>query len=431
MQHLNLSANAGIRSTLPEAWAGNGTWTNLTTLDLSRIDLTGTIPAAWFANGSWSSMKLLDLSHGNLSGTLPQWSGAGRPQDMRVYLGPGNSQLCGSLPAGFPAFDSQSGLPLNGLSACPGSGAENQPSSDTAPIVGAVLAFLLLLQRSRRRNEELRKQANYPEGILSDWANQSGTTGSYGIPLDGEGPRLSLLSLESSASSSFDKASLSAGDSFWKLGSGAFGTVYKAVLDGYEDVAVKFVPPNAMTSAEQQGINVQSEISIMRACRHHNIVGFFGAWLDESKVYCVMELMEHGDLTSKLAEGSDYNWYGKGASIALDVAKGGTWSWLAPELAMGIQCSTKADIWSFGMEIVTSELPHRGANRDVRVPEECPLEVAQLIKACTETEPELRPSAPDIVRALQRITAFPDMPPETPTSPYASPPLRSHPSQGF
>ena len=60
-----------------------------------------------------------------------------------------------------------------------------------------------------------------------------------------------------------------------------YAQVYAAVLDGYENVAVKFVPPNAMANAAQQGVNVQSEISIMRACRHDNIVGFLGAWLDE------------------------------------------------------------------------------------------------------------------------------------------------------
>lgn len=38
-----------------------------------------------------------------------------------------------------------------------------------------------------------------------------------------------------------------------------------------------------------------------------------------------------------------------------------------------------------------------------RIGEECPVEVAQLIEACLEAEPDARPSAPEIVRALQRI----------------------------
>lgn len=60
-----------------------------------------------------------------------------RPQGMKVYLGPGNSRLCGTLPAGFPAFDSQSQLPINALSACPGTGAS--PSSNTGAIAGKPL----------------------------------------------------------------------------------------------------------------------------------------------------------------------------------------------------------------------------------------------------------------------------------------------------
>ena len=38
-----------------------------------------------------------------------------------------------------------------------------------------------------------------------------------------------------------------------------------------------------------------------------------------------------------------------------------------------------------------------------RVPEECPHEVEQLIEACQEQDPDLRPSALEIVRTLQRI----------------------------
>lgn len=38
-----------------------------------------------------------------------------------------------------------------------------------------------------------------------------------------------------------------------------------------------------------------------------------------------------------------------------------------------------------------------------RIGEGCPAEVAQLIDACLEAAPEDRPSAPEIVRALQRI----------------------------
>ena len=44
-----------------------------------------------------------------------------------------------------------------------------------------------------------------------------------------------------------------------------------------------------------------------------------------------------------------------------------------------------ADIYSFGVvlwEMCTKEMPIRGALRDVRVPEECPASVQDIIHAC-------------------------------------------------
>lgn len=54
---------------------------------------------------------------------------------------------------------------------------------------------------------------------------------------------------------------------------------------------------------------------------------------------------------------------------------GGTWAWAAPEVLLGKQSTTQADIYSFGVviwELVTGEQPIRGNAREVSVPAECP-----------------------------------------------------------
>ena len=63
----------------------------------------------------------------------------------------------------------------------------------------------------------------------------------------------------------------------------------------------------------------------------------------------------------------------------------GTFAWAAPELLLGDRCTEKVDIYSFGVvlwEIVTQEMPIRGALRDPDSPDECSLvrlPTAQLI----------------------------------------------------
>ena len=70
-----------------------------------------------------------------------------------------------------------------------------------------------------------------------------------------------------------------------KLGSGAHGTVFKAVLDDIHTVAVKQLSSiggsSSMASmAPRQLAKFEEEIQLMAACRHSNCVQFFGACLE-------------------------------------------------------------------------------------------------------------------------------------------------------
>ena len=98
-----------------------------------------------------------------------------------------------------------------------------------------------------------------------------------------------------------------------------------------------------------------------------------------------------------------------------------TLAWAAPEMLWGQRCSEKADMYSYGIvlwEICTGETPVRGQLRDIRVPEECPAKVRDLMLECLEARPSLRPSA---VQVVERLRALPPTPPTTPSKSAASP----------
>lgn len=92
----------------------------------------------------------------------------------------------------------------------------------------------------------------------------------------------------------------------------------------------------------------------------------------------------------------------------------------APEMLWGARCTEKADIYSFGIvlwEICTGEVPVRGQLRDIRVPEECPAEVRELVLECLETRPSRRPGA---LRIAERLRALPSDPAPMRQSPSAT-----------
>lgn len=89
---------------------------------------------------------------------------------------------------------------------------------------------------------------------------------------------------------------------------------------------------------------------------------------------------------------------------------GGTWNWCAPEVILNAKCTPAVDMYSYGVvlwEICTGETPVRGCMREVRVPEECPQEVAELIKSCLSSQYSgndiKRPSAGEALGLLQSI----------------------------
>ncbi|KAL4437815.1 hypothetical protein ABPG77_005727 [Micractinium sp. CCAP 211/92] len=249
----------------------------------------------------------------------------------------------------------------------------------------------------------------------------------------------------------------------WQLGSGGFGTVFKAMRNGVQPVAVKVL--GTVDSRVNSGVikavsnaDLMKEISILRACRDTNILQFQGACFDGQRTLLVTEYMEGGNLTHNLRT-KKVTWWRRGKKVALDVARAlvylhsrriihldiksanvlltrdgaakvgdvgmakimagdyvsgvvGTLAWSAPELLMGQRCTEKADVYSMGVvlwEICTGETPVRGQLRDPRVPEECPAETLDLVYRCLSPDPAARPTATQLVELLQNAPGTPGL----------------------
>ncbi|KAK9863190.1 hypothetical protein WJX84_005860 [Apatococcus fuscideae] len=86
----------------------------------------------------------------------------------------------------------------------------------------------------------------------------------------------------------------------------------------------------------------------------------------------------------------------------------GTLQWAAPELvgSQATAISAKVDVYSLGIvlwELVTGASPVFGKAwyREVRVPEECPGHVANIIAACLRQDPAARPSSQEVYQQLK------------------------------
>lgn len=63
----------------------------------------------------------------------------------------------------------------------------------------------------------------------------------------------------------------------------------------------------------------------------------------------------------------------------------------------------QVDCYSYGVllhEIITHERPDRGNAGPIQTPEQCPKEVDELITRCVHRDPNMRPSAAEIVEFL-------------------------------
>nr|XP_009387279.1 PREDICTED: MDIS1-interacting receptor like kinase 2-like [Musa acuminata subsp. malaccensis] len=195
-------------------------------------------------------------------------------------------------------------------------------------------------------------------------------------------------------------------DATYCIGSGAYGSVYRAELASGELLAVKNIHlPDTEGTCDEKPF--QTEIKTLTQIRHRNIVKLYGFCSSPRRKFLVYEYMERGSLGSVLRSetAAELDWV-KRVSIVKDVARAlfymhhdctppivhrditsnnilldsefkacvsdfgiarllkldssnwtmlaGTRGYLAPELAYTMRVTTKCDVYSFG--VVTLEL---------------------------------------------------------------------------
>lgn len=249
------------------------------------------------------------------------------------------------------------------------------------------------------------------------------------------------------------------------IGSGAFGSVYEAVLDKERGrVAVKLVNIRE-TSSRTLLESFEREVDVLSRVKHQNVVKLHGACMCPPNVFIVMELLT-GSLRQKLDEVGRLKYReilvlaneissalaylhptivhrdlkpqnilidGSGAakvadfgiakfkqSTYLQTTKGnGTPSYMAPESFGSERISEKADVFSLGMilwECYTGEAPWKEVEIPFQVvmlvgvekkrptiPEDCPRQLSSLIQRCWDDDPHRRPSCAEVERRTRLL----------------------------
>jgi tRNA A-37 threonylcarbamoyl transferase component Bud32 len=248
---------------------------------------------------------------------------------------------------------------------------------------------------------------------------------------------------------------------FEKVGIGSSAAVFKARMHGTE-CAVKRL--NLMLRNDEERL-FKAEVKMLLQLRHPNVVQFYGVSFANDDCYLVTEYCERGSLFDFLQDKSNQLPYHLQLRMGADAARGldflhqrntihrdmksgnllvtdslrikicdfgisrhanaantmtaslGTVPWTAPEMLRGERYSKKVDCYSLGVclwELITRRIPYEGV-QSVRIitsvingmrpqiPKATPAGLVKLITLCWHTKPTVRPSAAEVVAALERI----------------------------
>ncbi|KAK9193066.1 hypothetical protein WN944_003762 [Citrus x changshan-huyou] len=295
LQYLSLSSNL-LSGQIPFAI---GKFFNLVSLDLSKNKLSGSIPTEI---GNCSELRNLTLNHNSLDGTIPLEMGkilwlqnldlshnnlSGTiPQTLPpMYLDLSFNNLEGEIPTylqGHPpkSFVRNKGLcgDVKGFPSC--SQSQKHPPSITLFVkiflpLSLVLPFIIFgfILLFKRQNKNLKRNSRAAKNgdVFSVW--------NY----DGKILYEDLIN----ATEDFHIK--------YCIGTGGYGSVYKAELPDGKVVALKKLH-HSETEDSAFVKSFQNEAHVLSTVRHRNIVKLYGFCLHKKCMFLIYEYMERGSL---------------------------------------------------------------------------------------------------------------------------------------
>ncbi|XP_008786507.2 brassinosteroid LRR receptor kinase BRI1 [Phoenix dactylifera] len=379
-------------------------------LDLSHNALEGPIPASF---SGLSMLSEIDLSNNKLNGTIPQ---GGQLATFPRYRYENNSALCG-----YPLPSCEENLVLNSSSQHSESHRRRQASVAGSVVMGSLFSLfcifgvVIIAVESRKRKKWKKDNSSSSRDLSGTWDSSWKLTGTK------EALSISLATFEKPLKNLTFADLLKATNGFHNdrlIGSGGFGDVYKAQLRDGSVVAIK----KLIHISGQGEREFMAEMETIGKVKHRNLVPLLGYCKVKEERLLVYEYMKHGSLEDVLHDrkknGIKLNWAAR-RKIAIGAARGlaflhhsciphiihrdmkssnvlldenlearvsdfgmarlmsamdthlsvstlaGTPGYVPPEYYQSFRCTTKGDVYSYGvvlLELLTGKRPTDSAD---------------------------------------------------------------------